>query len=511
VRQTRLLLVSSLLIAVLLPAVPVALTTRSLFRRSLDPVSRAKLLETIREGIDSTRELLDREDARLEQRIRAGEPVDTLGAGEIDLLPESEQASIEAFAILGPPPDPRAEQTQILLAPERMTIRGQDRLLARVVGPGGEPVWVTSPLPAELTGRLARLDESLAAMETVWQRERSTLSRLLTALVLIYALAAAAILVAGLWLAEWMTRPLAILREAVARGARGDLDTLVPEAGGGEIGGLNGDLARMLHRLREGRLGEQRTERLRSWSQAGLALSRELAAPVRAIRGRLRTIRESDGSQAGARPPELAGELASVETELARIERLADRCSDLAGLGAGRRESIDLGDLLERIASRFGRQRVRIHVPEGGLAKIPPLRGHRDQISQALAHLVENSLEAQEASGSKEPVEITVSVETGAGVSGGSRAAPPRNEEAAGSRLRVQVADRGPGIPASELARIFEPERATRLGLGGLGLAIVETAVLNHGGSVTAARRPGGGTSFTLTLPLQPFEPSEET
>ncbi len=79
----------------------------------------------------------------------------------------------------------------------------------------------------------------------------------------------------------------------------------------------------------------------------------------------------------------------------------------------------------------------------------------------------------------------------------------------ADGQLRLSVADRGPGIPAEWLPRIFDkffraPNAPT--GGSGLGLAIVKGFVEAHGGIVSADNRPGGGAIFTLSLP-QPDKP----
>jgi len=76
-------------------------------------------------------------------------------------------------------------------------------------------------------------------------------------------------------------------------------------------------------------------------------------------------------------------------------------------------------------------------------------------------------------------------------------------------RLRLSVADRGPGIPAEALPRIFDKFfRGSKAPTGGsgLGLTIVKGFVEAHGGTVSAENRPGGGALFSILLP-QPDKP----
>ena len=70
-----------------------------------------------------------------------------------------------------------------------------------------------------------------------------------------------------------------------------------------------------------------------------------------------------------------------------------------------------------------------------------------------------------------------------------------------GGRARVQIADRGPGIPQDALPHLFEPFFSTRDSTG-LGLAVCHGVVSDHEGEIRAANRPGGGALFTVELPL---------
>jgi len=71
-----------------------------------------------------------------------------------------------------------------------------------------------------------------------------------------------------------------------------------------------------------------------------------------------------------------------------------------------------------------------------------------------------------------------------------------------GRTVALTVADTGPGISPEHLAAIFEPGFSARGASPGLGLAVCRRIVEQHGGTITAASRPGRGATFTLTFPL---------
>jgi signal transduction histidine kinase len=77
-----------------------------------------------------------------------------------------------------------------------------------------------------------------------------------------------------------------------------------------------------------------------------------------------------------------------------------------------------------------------------------------------------------------------------------------------GAQVEARVSDRGPGVPEPFRERIFEPffrlpGHAEREGGVGLGLALVRQIAERHGGSVRCEPRPGGGSCFTLALPVR--------
>jgi two-component system sensor histidine kinase HydH len=104
---------------------------------------------------------------------------------------------------------------------------------------------------------------------------------------------------------------------------------------------------------------------------------------------------------------------------------------------------------------------------------------HPPSLRRALWNLVQNALDAMPQGGV-----LTI---------GGQRTA---------THVHLQVQDTGSGIPAAQLATIFEPLYTTKPGGTGLGLYIVQEIVTAHGGKVTVESVEGQGSTFTVTLPL---------
>ena len=104
-------------------------------------------------------------------------------------------------------------------------------------------------------------------------------------------------------------------------------------------------------------------------------------------------------------------------------------------------------------------------------------------VEQVLINLLDNALKYTPADSS---------IEIGAGVDDG--------------HVRLEVADRGPGLPPGDETRVFDKFYRSRLGGAGggvgLGLTICRGIVEAHGGRISAENRPGGGAMFRVTLPL---------
>ena len=211
------------------------------------------------------------------------------------------------------------------------------------------------------------------------------------------------------------------------------------------------------------------------------AASHELRSPLTSIRTGLSLLGVEPGSE---RPLKL------MAREAERMSRLIDELLILAGGGSLRRnfrpESIEpdtlLIDFADTMLAQAGKHGVHLELelPED---TVPAIRADGDRVRQMLTILTDNALRYAPAGSA-----VTLKLES------------------AGEGCRFLVIDRGPGIPDSEKKRIFDRfyrGSASRSDPDhfGLGLSVALELAGVHGGHVTVTDTPGGGATFTISLP----------
>ena len=138
----------------------------------------------------------------------------------------------------------------------------------------------------------------------------------------------------------------------------------------------------------------------------------------------------------------------------------------------------DLGELAKTIAEAYGSSGASgVEVTLCGERSGVRARFDGRLLGRALRNLLENAVRAN---GSEGEVELRVGRENG--------------------EACLSVSDRGPGVPAPELSRIFEPYFSTHDSGTGLGLPIAKRIVEEHGGTISACNRDGGGLTVRVGL-----------
>ena len=278
----------------------------------------------------------------------------------------------------------------------------------------------------------------------------------------------------ALLLARTMSSPIVKLQRASRALAAGEFDTRVGppvDRRKDEVGTLARDFDAM---------AEQIQNLLNSKEILLRDVSHELRSPLARIRMALALAERDVGTDSRN------SNLARIEEEAERLDKLVGQILELARLRADapvERHQIRLDKVLEEVAADAGYENpaveISLRIQDPGLVRGDPL-----QLHSAIENVVRNALSYAGDDG-----KVTLNL--------------TRRE----NTVNVSVADTGPGVPESELQKIFEPFYRTdpsrdhsRRGEG-IGLAITAGVIARHHGTCTAGNRAAGGLEVLLSLP----------
>ena len=321
----------------------------------------------------------------------------------------------------------------------------------------GETVFVQLPRPSRPPG---------GSRETPWMAQTGGFVGMLVLVALAVALGTYPVV-------RWLTKRLEALQSGVERWGEGDLTARVPVNGSDEV-------AFLAERFN---VAAGRVQALVQSHKTLLAnASHELRSPLARIRMGLELLDPSDPTKVGAQCAEIARNIAELDQLIDEI-LLASRMDSADNLPL-QLEDIDLTGLAAEECARTGAQ-LQVQAQ-------PTVRADARLLRRLIRNLLENARrhgQGQGATGTT--VELWLDQLLLAGV----------------PHALITVDDHGPGVPAHLRDRVFEPfyrlsGASEKEGGVGLGLALVRTIALKHGGTVRCEDRPGGGARFVVELPL---------
>jgi PAS domain S-box-containing protein len=226
----------------------------------------------------------------------------------------------------------------------------------------------------------------------------------------------------------------------------------------------------------------RRAEHFALLGRLAAGVSHEIRNPLGAIFLHVDLLAEELVQPSADRPEAVAEALATIRTNLARLDDLVQDYLSLVRVHTIQRDVQDLGVAMVAWSREF-EEIVAAHgvaLKVDGVATLGAVAFHPSTLRRALLNLVQNAAEAMPQGGT-----VTLAAQGTA------------------DQVQLEVRDTGNGIPAEHLARIFEPLHTTKPGGTGLGLYIVQEVVAAHGGQVRVQSVEGQGTTFTLTLPRE--------
>jgi len=337
----------------------------------------------------------------------------------------------------------------------------------------------TTQLSAEANSALEAHTETLAD-RTAMARRAEVLSRVaagaagILALVIAVAVVAISVILARRWSA-YVSAPIEELTNWVRRiEQRKPLPRHTEGRGAPEFHALRNALSEMSAALTKVQVQEIERERLQAFRETARQVAHEMRGPLTSVRLAIEQLSKSKTGSDNASNVAVG----VLEDETQRLELLAQEFSDFGRLPEGPEALIDVNEMIEGIVSSSIPADCPVRQElEPGLT----VHGHFEPLRRAVQNLLRNAVEASQSSG----VDFSAS----------------RTVDDEGRWVRIEIADRGPGIAPDLRERIFEPYFTTKELGTGLGLAIVRQTVMAHGGDVEVEDAVGGGARFIVTLP----------
>jgi two-component system nitrogen regulation sensor histidine kinase NtrY len=342
---------------------------------------------------------------------------------------------------------------------------------------------LTFGIPVEMYDAFAALQAAQNREQELDRAYEAVIPRFLRQYLLLVTCALLVAPLVGLFLARRVTARVARLHEAARRVGAGDLAVRVHPTGRDELDELGRAFDRMVAELADARSRLEYLQKVSAWQEVARRLAHEIKNPLTPIQ---LSVQELASKYRGDDPSyrkllDTAREI--LHEEITGLRRLVDDFSAFAKLPKVEPAPVDLGALVAeavRLQPEW-QPYVRVEPPAG------PVTAQCDKMlfRRVIANLVENAIQAARGAGKQPEVRLQVAA------------------HADGWRAAVIVDDNGPGVPAKERQRIFDPYVTHREGGTGLGLAIVRKIVIDHGGDVSVqdAPPPLGGARLVVEIP----------
>jgi signal transduction histidine kinase len=290
---------------------------------------------------------------------------------------------------------------------------------------------------------------------------------------------------ASLWFAAHVTRPVVSLAEAARRVAAGDLGAKVEVESSDELGELARSFNRMTEDLVQQKDRTLQAERVAAWRELARRLAHELKNPLFPLQVTVENL-----MRAKQKSPQVFEEVfqegtATLLAEIDNLKTIIGRFSEFSRMPQPQRRPTRANDVVASVLRVFhaqlrdnDKEKNRISVRTELAESLPEISADSDLLHRALQNLVLNAIDAMPQGG-----ELAIRTRT------------------LSDRIELSVSDTGSGLTQEECGRLFTPYYTTKQHGTGLGLAIVQSVVSDHGGKISVESTKEKGTTFRIELP----------
>jgi nitrogen fixation/metabolism regulation signal transduction histidine kinase len=278
------------------------------------------------------------------------------------------------------------------------------------------------------------------------------------------------------WAAARVTKPVKELAHAAHDVAGGNWDTQVRAHSNDELGELANSFNRMTRDLMEQRERLVQSERVAAWRELARRLAHELKNPLFPLQLTVENLVRSREQDPQLFEETFRESAAALLSEIANLKNIVARFSEFSKMPQPHFQGVQLNVLVENLANTHKAQLEAAHIQcELDLGAPDPIAADADLLHRAISNLILNAVEAMPKGGT-----LTL-----------------RTSETPSS-ARIEVSDTGSGLAPEESARLFTPYYTSKPQGTGLGLAMVQSIISDHGGRISVSSQPGQGTTFII-------------
>lgn len=355
--------------------------------------------------------------------------------------------------------------------------RSNGRNAEGITGSGGDSMSVTA-IPLKGT------DGTVLAVLVVANSRRSMVEVQRHIRDIAYGIAGLGIIfavIASLWIAARISRPIEELARAAGQVAAGNWETRVDIRTLDEVGDLARSFNNMTRQLSDQRERLVQTERVAAWRELARRLAHELKNPLTPLQITVENMVRAKKLPKKQFDEVFSESAATLTAEIENLKTIVGRFSDFSKLPKPQAVEMDAREAVRRVVKLYGPALEEKHIELGTSISAEPLPilGDSELLHRALSNLVLNGMDAMPEGGT-----LMISA--------------VRGKEAA----RISVADTGEGLTPEECERLFTPYYTTKQHGTGLGLAIVQSVIADHNGTIAVESVEGGGARFVIGLPL---------
>jgi two-component system nitrogen regulation sensor histidine kinase NtrY len=224
-----------------------------------------------------------------------------------------------------------------------------------------------------------------------------------------------------------------------------------------------------------------RAQQALAWREVARRIAHEIKNPLTPIQLSTQRLRKKFAEGAPDAASVFDECTRTIIQEVEGLRNLVDEFSRYARMPAPRPRPGDLHEVIRKVAQLYSGIRPGIALRTDLDPSVPPLSLDADQMKRALINLVDNAVAAL----GDDDGEIVIAT----------------RYAAVGGRVVLEIADTGPGFPPEDRDRAFLPYYSTKRSSGGLGLAIVNRIVVEHGGEIRIEDNAPRGARLVISLP----------